>query len=201
MRSKLGHVRLLGFIAIGFGAIGVSPASAQTPVTSLEELRRELAVGDVITVVPAAGQPIAGRLMRLGTVDLEIRPANRRSSRERGPQDVTIALSALQSLERPRDSARNGGAIGAGIGAGFGGAMFVRALAVDRNELDEWATFYAGGAAICSGIGALIGWAVDAANSKPHIRFAASPDGRTTVSVRPVYSRGRGIALAVSFSR
>jgi hypothetical protein len=201
VRSMLGHVTLLGSIAIGFGAPGASPACAQTPVTSLEELRRELAVGDLITVVPAAGQPVAGRLMRLGTVDLEVRPATRRRSRERGRQDVTIALSALQSLERPRDSARNGAAIGAGIGAGFAAAMFARAIAVDRNELDEWAAFYAGGAAVCSGIGALIGWAVDAASSKPHIRYVASSGGRTKVRVQPVVSRARGIALAVSFSR
>ena len=79
--------------------------------------------------------------------------------------------------------------------------MFVHAIVVDRNEMDEWATLYAGAAAVCTGIGALIGWAIDAANSKPHIRFDASSGGRTKVSVQPVYSRGRGIALAVSFSR
>jgi hypothetical protein len=201
VRSRLGQAALLGCLAIGFGSIGVSPAIAQTPVTSLEELRRELATGDFITVVPAVGPPVAGRLMRLGTVDLEVRLANKRSARERGSQDVTIALDALQSLERRRDSARNGAAIGAGIGAAYGGAMFVHAMVVDRNEMDEWAPFYIGGAAVSAGIGALIGWAIDAAHSKPHIRFAAASDGRTKVSVQPVYARGRGIALAVSLSR
>ena len=201
MRSSLGHVTLLGCLVIGFGSIGVSPAIAQTLVTSLEDLRRELATGDFITVVPAVGQPVAGRLMRLGNVDLEVRLANKRGSRERGPRDVTIALDAVQSLERRRDPARNGAVIGAGIGAGYGGAMFVRAIVVDRNEMDEWATFYVGGAAVSTGIGALIGWAIDAAHSKPHIRFAAVSEGRTTVSVQPVFTRGRGMALAVSFSR
>ena len=47
--------------------------------------------------------------------------------------------------------------------------------------------FYAGAAAVCTGIGALIGWAIDAANSKPHIRFDASSGGRTKVSVQPVF--------------
>jgi hypothetical protein len=79
--------------------------------------------------------------------------------------------------------------------------MFVHALVIDRNEIDEWATFYVGAAAICTGIGALIGWALDAANSKPHVRFDASSGRRTTVSVQPVYSRRGGIALAVSVSR
>ena len=141
MRSTLARVRLVSpTVIVAFGAIGASPCIAQTRVTSLEELRRALAAGDFITVVPAVGQPVAGRLMRLGTVDLDVRLVNKRAPQERGPRDVTIPLDAIQSLERPRDSARNGAAIGAGIGAGFGGAMFVHAIVVDRNEMDEWAT-------------------------------------------------------------
>jgi hypothetical protein len=197
VRGTLAHVRLvIAHLIVAFGAIGASPCIAQTRVTSVEELRRELADGDFITIDPSDGQPVAGRLMRLGNVDLDLRLVNKR-----GARDVTIPFNAIQSLERPRDSAKNGAAIGAGIGAGVGGAMFVSALVIDRNEIDEWAAFYVGAAAVSTGIGALIGWAVDAANSKPHIRFDASSAGRTTVSVQPVFSRGRGIALAVSFSR
>jgi HAMP domain-containing protein len=192
---------VISTLIVAFGAIGASPCIAQTHVTSLEELRRELAAGDFITIVPAVGEPVAGRLMRLGDVDLDVRVANKLSPQQRGPRDVTVPLDAIQSLERPRDSPRNGAAIGAGIGAAYGGAMFVRAIVIDRNEMDEWATLYVGAAAVCTGIGALIGWAIDAANSKPHIRFDASSGGSTNVSVRPVYSRGHGIALAVSVSR
>ena len=191
-----------GLIVV-FGAIGASPCVAQTRVTSVEELRRELAAGDFVIVVPAGGQPVAGRLMRLGTVDLDVRLVNKRTSQDRRPRNVvlTVPLDDIRSLERPPDSARNGAAIGAGIGAGFGAAMFVHAMVIDRNEMDEWATLYAGAAAVCTGIGALIGWTMDAATSKPHIRFDASPGGRTKVSVQPAYSRGRGIGLAVSVSR
>jgi hypothetical protein len=192
---------VISTLIVAFGAIGASPCIAQTHVTSLEELRRELAAGDFITIVPAVGEPVAGRLMRLGDVDLDVRVANKRSPQQRGPRDVTVPLDAIQSLERPRDSPRNGAAIGAGIGAAYGGAMFVRAIVIDRNEMDEWATLYVGAAAVCTGIGALIGWAMDAANWKPHIRFDASSGGRTKVTVQPVYSRDRGIALAASFSR
>jgi HAMP domain-containing protein len=197
VRSRLAHVTLV--ISTVIVAFGASPCIAQTHVTSLEELRRELAAGDLITVVPAVGQPVTGRLMRLGIADLDVRPVNTRTPQARDPRDVTIPLDAIQSLERPRDSARNGALIGAGIGAGFAGAMFVRAVVVDRNELDEWAALYAGTGAVCTGLGALIGWALDAANSKPHIRFDASSGRKTKVSVQPVYSRGRGIALRVSF--
>jgi hypothetical protein len=191
---------VISVLIVAFGAIGASPGIAQTRVTSLAQLRRELAAGDFITVVPAVGPPVAGRLMRLGTVDLDVRLASTGTPQERS-RDVTIALTAIRSLERRRDSARNGALIGAGIGAGVGAAMFVSAAVIDRNEMDEWATFYVGAAAACTGIGALIGWAMDAANSKPHLRFDATSAGGTTVSVRPVYARGRGIAVAVSVSR
>lgn len=202
MRSPLTHVALVtSILIVGFGAVSASPSSAQTRVTSLEELRRELATGDVITVVPSGGQPVKGRLVRLGRDDLDVRPVKGSASPERGLKDVTIALDAIQSLRRPRDSARNGAMIGAGIGAGFTGAMFIQAMVVDRNEAEEWAPLFLGFGGVTTGIGALIGWAVDAAHSKPDIRFDASPMRQTKVSVHPVFSRGRGIGLAVSFSR
>jgi hypothetical protein len=201
VRSTWAHITLVMTLIFGCGAIGASPCHAQTRLTSLEEVRRELAAGDRITVVPAVGEPVTGRLLRFGTVDLEVRLRSARTPQERGPRDVTIPLDTIQSLERRRDSVRNGAGIGAGIGAGFGGAMFVHALVIDRNEMDEWLTPYAGAAAVCTGIGALIGWAIDAANSKPHIRFDTSAVGKTKVSVQPLYAWGRGIALTVSFSR
>lgn len=165
------------------GAFAASPCIAQTPVGSLEELQRELATGDFIVVVPANEPPVAGRLLRFGSVDLELRPAGRRTVLKRGSRDVTVPLDAIQRVERPRDPSSNGATIGAGIGAGFGGAMFIRAMVVDRNEMDEWAPSYVGATAIFTGIGALIGWAIDAAKSKPHVRYRVSaagisPDGQ-----------------------
>ena len=76
MRSTVAHVTLV--MSVALGAIA-SPCIAQTRVTSLEELRRELAAGDLVTVVPAVGPPVAGRLTRLGTVDIDLRPANQRA--------------------------------------------------------------------------------------------------------------------------
>jgi len=190
---------VISILAVAVGAMGASPCLAQTRVASLEELRRELAAGDFVTVVPAVGPPVAGRLMSLGAGNLNLRlevGPDKRAARDR-----TIALDDIQSLERPRDSVRNGAALGAGIGAGVGAAMFVTALATDRNEVDEWAPIYAGGTAVCTGLGALLGWAVDAAHSKPHITFVASSGGRTTVRLQPLYLRGPGLALVVSFSR
>jgi hypothetical protein len=181
--------------------VGASPCVAQTLVTSLEELRRTLAAGDWITIVPTAGQPVTGQLIRLGDADLDLQVARTHTRPEQRPRSVTMPLTAIQSLERSPDSVRNGAAIGAAIGAGFGGAMFTYAFVIDRNEMAEWAPFYLGAAAAYTGIGALIGWMIDAANSKPHIRFQASGGGRTKVSLHLVYARRRGTAVAVSFSR
>ena len=180
------------------GAVAASPCGAQTRLSSLEELRGALAVGDVVTIVPAGEQPVSGRLTRIGDTNLDVRPTDRRTPGDPRPASITIALDSIQSLERFRDPVRNGAVIGAGIGAGIGAAMFVSALAVDRNELDEWAGIYAGATAFCVGIGALVGWAVDRANSRPHIRYDVLPHGTTTVSVGPFYSRGPGLAVTVS---
>jgi hypothetical protein len=182
-------------------AISASPSIAQTRVTSLEELRRTVAAGDVVTIVPTAGQPVAGRLIRFGAADLDVRVADAPTLRTRGPQVVTIPIDAIQSLERRRDSARNGAVIGATIGAGLGGGMFAYASVVDRNEMDEWAPFYLRATAVSTAIGALIGWSIDAAHSKPHIRFEPSSGRRPTVSVQPVISPRGAISVAVTLSR
>jgi len=201
VHSILTRVVLAVAVAAGFWPNGASTALAQTRVTSLEQLKRELATGDFITIVPKVGEPVAGRLTRLGPSDLDLRRVGRRTTPDQKTQDVTIALEAIQSLERRRDSARNGAMIGAGIGAGVGCAFFVQALVVDRNEVDEWAAAYAGATAISVGLGALIGWAIDAAHSKPHLMFDAASDRKTNVRVQPAYAPGRGMALVVSISR
>jgi hypothetical protein len=54
-------------------------------------------------------------------------------------------------------------------------------------------------AVVSAAIGALIGWAIDAARSKHHIRFDAPEAHNTQFIVQPVLSGGRGLALAVSF--
>ena len=139
-----------------------------------------------------AGDSVSGRLLRLGDTDLDIRAETREPSGQRRRLDVTIPLGAIQSLERPRDSSRNGALIGAAVGAGFGGAMFAYAVAVDRNEIDEWAPIYLAYAALSTGIGALVGWAVDSGNSKPHVRFDRRSTAATTVRVMPLLSRKAG---------
>jgi hypothetical protein len=183
------------------GSIAASPGEAQTRSISLHALPKELAPGDVVTVRPAGRATIKGRLIRVDAEDLELRIISPRASRERRRRDEVIALDSIRSLERPHDSTRNGLVIGATIGGGFGAAMFVHALAVDRNEIDEWAAPYLGVATLCTGIGALIGWAADAARSKPRITYAASIAPTRRTILHPAVGPGRRFGLAVTLLR
>jgi hypothetical protein len=177
-----------------------SRADGEVRVATLDELRRELSPGDFISVVQTTGDSVRGRLRRFGDTDLDIQAETQQALPEqRRPLDLNIPLSAIQSLERPRDSSRNGALIGAGIGGGFSLAMFVYAAAVDYNEIDEWGPGYLAGAAFFTGIGALAGWAIDFAHSKPHVRFNAPSTGTVAIRAVPLLSRGPGMAMVVSF--
>ena len=175
--------------------VGPALAVAQVRVATLDELRRALSPGEVISVVDTTGDSVNGRLLRFGDTDLDIRAETQERSGQQRRLDLTIPLSAIQSLERPRDSSRNGALIGATVGAGIVGAMFVYAIVVDRNEIDEWAPIYLAYGALSTGIGALVGWAVDSGHSKPHVRFDRRSTAATTVSVMPLLSRKPGLAV------
>jgi hypothetical protein len=187
-------------LIVAIDMIGASSALAQVRVARLDDIRRELEPGDVIAIVQTTGESVRGRLMRFGDTDLDIQAETRQTPRQgRRPLNLTIPHSVIQSIERPRDSSRNGALIGAGIGGAFALAMFVWAVSVDRNEIDEWGPSYLAAGGICSGIGALAGWAIDFAHSRPHVRFDAPATGAMTIRAVPLRSRGHGIALVVSF--
>jgi hypothetical protein len=178
--------------------LDATAAVAQTRIGTFEALREHLAPGDVVSVVEVDGESITGRLLNIGQMHLDVRTvAPPSSGQTRRPLDLTIAADAIQSLERPRDSARNGAVIGAAMGGGIAGGLFAYAVAIDRNEIDEWAPIYLGYAAAFTGLGALLGWAIDSMHSKPHVAYRASLSP-ASVRVMPVLS-GRGIALGVSF--
>jgi hypothetical protein len=177
-----------------------APASAQPRALTLDELGQELAPGDPVSLVQTGGEALTGQLLRVGVSDLTVRTSEQPTTGQpRRRLDVTIPFDSIQSLERRRDSSRNGALIGAGIGAGFVGAMFARAVAIDRNEIDEWAPIYLGYGALFTGLGTLVGWAIDKGHSKPGIRFDRSAAETTKVSVAALGYRGRGVALSVSF--
>jgi hypothetical protein len=191
---------LLPALILVFDLIGASFALAQVSVATLDELRRELSPGDVISVVQTTGDPVIGRLRRFGDTDLDIQAGTGRTAGQRRPlADIRIPHGAIQSLERPRDSTRNGALIGAGIGGGYALAMFVWAISVDRNEIDEWGPIYLAAGGVSTGIGALAGWAIDRAHSKPHVRFDRPRTGTVTIRAVPLLARVRGVVLVLTF--
>ena len=199
MGNRLGRARVGLALSAALGLLGACPVDAQVRVATLDELRRAVSPGDVVSVVQTTGGSIKGRLLRLGTADLEIRAEIEERGRPRRRDDITIPFSAVQSLERRRDSSRNGTAIGAAVGAGISGAMFVSAAAVDWNEVDEWAPIYLGYGAVFSGVGALVGWAVDSGRSKPHVRFDRRSTSALELRVAPLASRRAGVVVMMSF--
>ena len=194
--------RMLAAFAVALvGLVGAAPAVAQIRVATVDELRRELTPGEVISVVQTTGGSVRGRLLRFGDTDLDLQTeAPRAPGEPRRRLDLTVPFSAIQSLERHRDSTKNGALIGAGVGAGIVLGMFVYGAVVDFNEIDEWASGYLAAAGIFGGIGALAGWAIDAARSKPHVRFDAPSTGKLTIRAVPQLSRGPGVAFLLSFT-
>jgi hypothetical protein len=167
---------------------------------TLEELRRELSPGDLISVIQTTGDSVRGRLRRFGDTDIDLEAETQQAAKKQGrPLALKIQLSAIQALERPRDPSRNGALIGAGIGGGSALAVFVYAAAVDYNEIDEWGPTYLAIGGLYTGLGALAGWVIDRAHSKPHIRFDAPSAGTVTIRAAPLLSRGPGVAMVLSF--
>jgi hypothetical protein len=177
-----------------------SGADGEVRIATLDELRRELSPGDVISVVRTTGDSVRGRLRRVGQTDIDLQAETEPGLKgQRRPLNLTIPLSAIQALERPRDSSRNGALIGAGTGGGFALATFAYAAAVDYNEIDEWGPTYLAIGGIYTGLAALAGWAIDRAHSKPHIRFDSSSPGTVIIRTALLPSRGQAMAMVLSF--
>src|SRR5262245_42571497 len=179
---------------ITFGALVACGESgfAQTPIATVTELTSHLGAGDAILVTTADGSTVAGRVRRVGTADMEV------ENPRRGAPPIAIPFDTIRSLERRRDPVRNGVFIGAVVGASFAGSAFFYALAVDRNELDEWAPFYAGMGAVSAGLGAVIGWAIDGARSKPPLIFERA-SARRSITLKPLLSGAHGLTVDIRF--
>jgi len=190
-------INRLPALIVALVAIGTSSALAQVRETTLEDLRHELSPGDFISLVQTSGESISGRLVGFGDSTLEIRDIREANSAQR--LDITVPLATIRSLERPRDSSRNGLRIGAGIGGRLTLGMFVYAAVVDYNEIGEWAPMYLAMGALYTGVGALVGWAIDSAHSKPHVRFNSPSTETMRIGVAPLLARRKGMALVMSF--
>ena len=100
MRSSAARaILVLSISVIAFGLMGASPVLAQTRVSSLEELRRVLDPGDMIVVAQSVGEPVAGRLTRLGDAHLDLRLVDTRIS-----QVAARVMSASRSMPFARSN-------------------------------------------------------------------------------------------------
>lgn len=200
---------VVGMLMLGTAAAQTPAGEGQVPpAAALDEvseavaaqLRQALSPGDVVSILRTTGEPLKGRLLRLGDSDLVLRSDAERVAGEEGRHpSFTIPYSTIRALERPRDSSKNGTLIGLGVGIGVWVPFFARAVAIDRNEMDEWAGGYVVAGATFAGIGALVGWAIDAAHSKAHFRFVAGTRPPARVRVEPLVTPGKGASVVVSF--
>ena len=181
-------------LALVFGA----PAAAQVRVVSLDELKSALAPGDIVSIVSGSEEPITGKVLQVDAEGLRV-DSDTESSGSLGRRIVDVPYSWIRSLDRPRDPTGNGAAIGAAVGAGIGATLFALAYAGDANEVGEWSGAYIAVAGILAGGGALIGWGIDRAHSKPPLRFEGGSSASTTMSVSPFVGRRRGVRVRFSF--
>jgi hypothetical protein len=186
MRNTPSRWPLWFAVVVGFGSVGAVPAVAQVRLTDLADVRREVVPGDVISVGRASGVKLAGKLLTLGDTDLEIR-AETGGTGQRQP--VRIPLSEIRWLERTRDRSWTGALIGAAIGSGF-----ALAAGAGGGDVNPW-----GPIGVFGGIGFALGWAVDSAHSKPHVRFDAPSTAAFRIRLAPLMVRGAGLAAVVSY--
>lgn len=169
-------------------------------ITSPGELRARLRVGDRVRVTERNGDEWRGEVTRIGMTDCELvtEPSARRDDPSR--LMVTMPYDVIAALERRRDSTLNGALIGAGVGGGAMLGVFLYMVAVDRNEMDEWAGAYAASGLVAAGIGALVGWGIDAAQSRAAFTYRPETTRATQVRIGPMISRNAaGLGVSVRF--
>jgi len=141
---------LVTFLAMfaGIHGFGWYTAFAQTPATTVDELRSRVTVGDRVVVTSAQQRTIKGTLEELSSSSLKLLVDNH--SQDVAWQDV------LRVERRTRDSLLNGIL----IGAAFGGALFLKYYS--ENALCQGGCQFTSGALATIGIGAAAGAGVDA---------------------------------------
>lgn len=178
-----------------------SPGDAQGAiyVGGISQLRSELHKGDVVSVTGRDGQSWRGSVKRVGYEDIEVQCEKTFTRTGSSSLRLSVPYSEIAKLERHRDSTLNGTLVGAGVGAGLALGMFAYLAAVDANEMDEWGGPMMAFTAMTTGVGAFIGWTVDAVQSRPTFTYRPDVARGTKVSVGPMVSHAPGVAVRISF--
>lgn len=174
--------------ALAFCPFAATNAEAQQ-ARSFDELQLFAKPGDRITLTDVQGKVSRGTVVRLTDTALLLKTMN--STQEFSETDVREVRQKL------RDSLKNGWLIGGAIGAGLGTAVSVR----NCSRLGWCGSAEVAMVGIYSGLGMLIGTAVDASIQKTSVVFQHRDRGSLThISLAPVFGKGRkGLSICVSF--
>jgi hypothetical protein len=172
---------LLASISLPFGA----PLHAQQPVTSFDELRRQVTPGETIFVTDANGSTLKGSLVQISGPSLEVRVPHEEAPRRISKRDVNNVVA-----ER-RDPVWNGMLIGFATGAVPGVLM----------ELAQSSKFDARGPVGLAAVGFLTGWLIDVVNKEKVTVFVHAPARQSrSVGVAPLLGKSAGgIQMSVKF--
>jgi hypothetical protein len=164
-------------------------ALSQEPVKTFDQLNTRVKVGDTVYVTDGQGRERQGKVRELSSASVTLENDGLRTF---SASEVGLVL------ERAPDRLKNGALIGLGVGAGLGAGL----VAVICSEDECNAAGAAMGFAAYAGIGAAIGTGIDALiPGKKRIVYRA-PDGSpgARVMLAPVLTRhARGLALSVAF--
>jgi hypothetical protein len=161
--------------------IGIPATEGQEAAGSFEQLRSRVSVGDDVFVADVTGREVRGTVIDLSASSLALAvEADRMEFLE--PDVETVSR---------RDSRWNGTLWGLGAGAVLG-TLLDRTLVGEYGREDISVGESASFIATAAGLGAGIGFAVDALVRGRHVLYARPPSTTGMVSVLPVWRPARG---------
>ena len=158
-------------------ALAVRTAEAQDVTDSLDQLRGLVKVGDQVIATDVHGREMQGSVAEVSASSLGLVMAGHR---------IDLSLADLDTVSR-RDSRLNGTFLGLAIGAGLG-ALFEKSLADEYGREDVG---YGSAVLPIAGMGAGIGFVVDAMIRGRRMIYRKASGTTTNVMISPVWSSHR----------
>jgi len=158
-------------------ALAVRTAEAQDVTDSLDQLRGLVKVGDQVIATDVHGREMQGSVAEVSSSSLGLVMAGHR---------IDLSLADLDTVSR-RDSRLNGTFLGLAIGAGLG-ALFEKSLADEYGREDVG---YGSAVLPIAGMGAGIGFVVDAMIRGRRIIYRKASGTTTNVMISPVWNSHR----------
>jgi hypothetical protein len=171
-------------------SVGVSIAEGQAVASSFEQLRSRLTVGDKVTVTDVTGRERQGTIAELSSSSLVLVVGKTRTE---------LFGSDVETVSQ-RDSRWNGTLWGLGAG-GLLGALLDRSLVEEYGREDISSGASVSFIATVAGIGAGIGFAIDAMiHGRRVIYSRAGTSMRRNATVLPMWApRRKGIFVSLGF--